>query len=1034
MDSVPAVLTGTYDTRLVLVSVLIAILAAGAALDLAGRVTLAQGKARFWWLTLGATAMGTGIWSMHYIGMLAFQLPVVVLYDWPTVLISLLAAVVASWVALFVVSRETMTMSQAVTGSLFMGGGIAAMHYIGMHAMRLPAMCDYSTLGVWVSISLAVIIAFAALQMSFIFRGATGWSWYKVGTAVTMGGAIPVMHYVAMAAVTFVEMPPDGVDLTHAIGISDLGVLSITGVTLIILGLVFIISTVDRRFSNQSLALQSSEQRLRLIVETALDAFLEINTDGVITDWNAHAEEAFGWRRAEAIGIQIDAIIVLDRDSDGGRQLREIFGASEPTDLAHRIEVLARHRDGREFPAEMILSAIRLGSRITYAAFVHDVTERKQAEQEREQAKAAAEAGNRAKSEFLANMSHEIRTPMNGVVGMTELLLDTPLDSMQRDYAESIRDSGNALLTVINDILDFSKVEAGKLELELLEVDLRDTFEDVARLLSIQAHAKGLEVTTQIDPRLPPLVKADAGRVRQILLNLAGNAIKFTRAGEVALEIKVLESAPRGTHVRCEVRDTGIGIPVDRQKALFTPFTQVDTATTRKFGGTGLGLSIVRRLADLMGGEAGVESTQGVGSTFWFTAWFRTAALPPRAFSAPPAMLQGQRIIMVDDNATNRKVLMGQLLQCGVDPVSAGSAGEALMLMRQAAAAGRPFDAALLDHQMPDCDGAELGRIISNDDTLDSTRLILLTSSGQRGEGQLFADIGFAGYLMKPVAQRDLTECLMLALASGADTWRTHAQPIITGHALRTQRSHFRNRILLAEDNIVNQKVAVRLLEKLNYRVTVVEDGAAAVAHWKSGTFDLILMDCQMPEMDGYEATREIRRLEGGTHHIPIVALTAHAIKGSEAKCINAGMDDCLTKPIDSERLDACLEKYLPGTFPDAAGTSQEPPVDWESLLDSFGGDTAFARKLVELFVSNGNELLAAIPEALRRGDYEAVRAAAEELKGATANMRARAANSVAALCEAAAGSRDVSKASALAEKLKNEMQRTIAYLQFKLA
>jgi len=1035
MDSVPAILTGTYDMPLVAVSVLMAILAAGAALDLAGRVTLARGTARFWWLTGGAAAMGTGIWSMHYIGMLAFQLPVVVLYDWPTVLISLFAAVAASWVALFVVSRDTMTMPQAVTGALCMGGGIAAMHYIGMEAMRLPAKCDYSEAGVWMSVILAIIIAFAALQMSYIFRGATGWSWYKVGTAVTMGGAIPIMHYVGMAAVAFVEAPPDRVDLTHAIGISDLGILSITSVTLIVLGLVFVIATIDRRFSTQSRALQSSERRFRLIVETALDAFLELDTDGVITDWNAHAEEAFGWRRVEAIGMKIDAVIVLERESAGSRELREIFDTPQPGGHTHRVEVMARQRDGNEFPAEMTLSAIRLGTQIAYAAFIQDVTGRKQVEKEREAAKAAAEAGNRAKSEFLANMSHEIRTPMNGVIGMSELLLDTPLDSMQRDYAESIRDSGNALITVINDILDFSKVEAGKLELELLEVDLRDTFEDVARLLSIQAHGKGLEVTAQIDPRLPPLVKADAGRVRQILLNLAGNAIKFTRAGEVALEIKVIDSGPRGTQVRCEVRDTGIGIPIDRQKALFSPFTQVDNSTTRRFGGTGLGLSIVRRLAELMGGESGVESAQGEGSTFWFTAWFGLASEPQQAFSPPPAALQGQRVIMVDDNATNRKVLMGQLLQCGVDPVSAGSAGEALMLMRQAAGAGRPFDAALLDHQMPDCDGAELGRIIVNDEILESTRLILLTSSGQRGEGQLFADIGFAGYLLKPVAHRDLTECLMLALASEADTWRMHAQPIITRHALRAQRSYFRNRILLAEDNIVNQKVAVRMLEKLNYRVTVVEDGRAAVAHWRSGAFDLILMDCQMPQMDGYEASREIRRLEAGTRHIPIVALTAHAIKGSDAKCLAAGMDDHLTKPIDSEKLDACLEKYLPGTFPGAGDTGQEPPpVDWDSLLDSFGGDTAFARKLVELFVSTGNELLASIPEALRRGDYEAVRAAAQELKGATANMRALAANSVAAMCEAAAGSQDVGKASALAEKLKDEMQRTIAYLQFKLA
>jgi two-component system sensor histidine kinase/response regulator len=329
----------------------------------------------------------------------------------------------------------------------------------------------------------------------------------------------------------------------------------------------------------------------------------------------------------------------------------------------------------------------------------------------------------------------------------------------------------------------------------------------------------------------------------------------------------------------------------------------------------------------LMDGESGVESSPGMGSTFWFTAWFGPASQPAPAYNTPPAELAGQRVIMVDDNATNRKVLMGQLLQCGVDPVSAGSAGEALMLMRQAAAAARPFDAALLDHQMPDCGGAELGRIIINDETLESTRLILLTSSGQRGEGQQFADIGFAGYLLKPVAQRDLTECLMLALASDSDTWRTRGQPIITRHALRAQRARTQNRILLAEDNVVNQKVAVRLLERLNYRVTVVQDGAAAVAHWKSGTYDLILMDCQMPEMDGYEATREIRRLEGGTRRIPIVALTAHALKGADQKCFAAGMDDYLTKPIDSNELDVCLEKFLPGAFPDG---NQESPPDWD--------------------------------------------------------------------------------------------------------
>jgi two-component system sensor histidine kinase/response regulator len=779
-----AALIGFYDQRLVVLSIFIAILAAGAALDLAGRVTSARGVARAWWLGGGALAMGTGIWAMHYIGMLAFQLPVPVLYDWPTVLCSLLAAVLASWVALFVVSRQTMNWPQALFGSLFMGGGIAAMHYVGMEAMRLPAMCHYSAALVALSVALAVGIALAAMWMTFALRG-SAWSGQKVAAAVTMGGAIPVMHYVGMAAASFIPMPLQLSSLRHAIGISDLGIAGITVVTMLILGMVFLTATADRRLGMQARALLSSQQRFRLIVETALDAFLEIDPSGVLSDWNAHAQHTFGWSRSEAIGKRIEEMIVLPGDVTGIQGLQDILDRTHSANLPQRVEVIARHRDGHEFPAEMMLSAIRWGDSNVFAAFVHDVTARKLAEQEREAAKVAAEGGSRAKSEFLANMSHEIRTPMNGVLGMTELLLDTQLDAVQRDYAETIRDSGAALLTIINDILDFSKLEAGKLELEQLDLNLRDTFEDVARLLSFEARAKGLEVTVEVDPALPVLVQGDAGRVRQILLNLAGNAIKFTNQGKVSLAARVLATGAFGTRVRCEVRDTGIGIAADRQRSLFTPFTQVDASTTRRFGGTGLGLSIVRRLAELMGGEAGVDSVAGVGSTFWFTALF--------------APVVGER------EGQLRRVQSVRSVQ-PVERVSANSAAPVVATRR---APGSP------------------------------------------------------------------------------------------------------NRVLLAEDNAVNQKVAVRLLEKLDCRVQVVGDGRAAVAAWQTGAFDLILMDCQMPELDGYEATRAIRRIENGKSHIAIVALTAHAMTGDNERCRNAGMDDYLTKPISRTKLAACLDNFL---------------------------------------------------------------------------------------------------------------------------
>ena len=601
------------------------------------------------------------------------------------------------------------------------------------------------------------------------------------------------------------------------------------------------------------------------------------------------------------------------------KQLAEQFYTNDrlviTSNTAVHREEPGRNAQGEEFV--ILTSKIPLhdatGNVIGLVGIGRDITARVRAEAATALALREAELANKAKSEFLANMSHEIRTPMNGVLGMTEILMDSDLDANQRDCTRTILNSAKALLTVINDILDFSKIEAGKLEIEKLDMDLRTTVEDAARVLAVQAHHKGLELIVNIDSSLPDWVRGDPGRFRQILLNLAGNAIKFTEHGEICINVKLLEQDQKGTHIRCEVIDTGIGIAPDRLKTLFAPFSQADSSVTRRYGGTGLGLSISRRLAELMDGEAGGESVEGKGSRFWFTAQFDAAdentVITQRLL---PVALNDRRIIAVDDNATNRKVLAGQLSHCGTTATFASSAAEGLQLMTEAASRGQPFEIALLDHDMPNCTGAELGMMITADPHLKGTRLIMLTSSGSLGDSGHFADIGFSGYLLKPVSQRDLIDCLMLVL--NENHTGSHAA-IVTRHQLRERRARDRiqqkYRVLVADDDMVNQKVARRMLQSLDYEVGVANNGREAIAAWQSGGYDIILMDCQMPIMDGYSATREIRQLEKGGAQIPIVALTANAMKGAEAECKAAGMDDYLTKPIERARLELCLQQLL---------------------------------------------------------------------------------------------------------------------------
>ncbi|MEE9146194.1 MAG: response regulator [Candidatus Tectomicrobia bacterium] len=650
-----------------------------------------------------------------------------------------------------------------------------------------------------------------------------------------------------------------------------------------------------------------AEEKARWFVESAPEAMLIVNNTGKIVLANAQAEQVFGYDREALLAQPIEKLIP-ERGRLNPAGHREAFcTAPHVRAMETGMELYGLHKEGREFPAEVSQRSIEIQGETLVSCSIRDITKRKQAEAELQTAREAAEAANHAKSQFLASMSHEIRTPMNGMIGMAGLLLGTELTGEQREYAELVRHSGAALLTIINDILDFSKIEAGKLDVEEVDFELRTTVEDVLELLAEQAHVKGLELTCLIHAEVLGWVRGDPGRLRQILTNLVGNAVKFTETGEVVVKVTRTTEFPTESLIRFAVTDTGIGIPPEAQDRLFQAFTQGDGSTTRRYGGTGLGLVISKQLVELMGGTIGVESAPSQGSTFWFSVQFKKCSALHTVVPPDPSVMRDLRVLCVDDNATNRTILEAWLSAWGMQVDCTADGPRALARLQTASRNAQPYDLAILDHQMPGMDGMTLAREIKADAAISAVRLILLTSFGKRGDGEATRRGGFDAYLTKPLRQSHLYDGIMTVMGTAA----TASTPLITRHSMAEAKAQIRARVLIAEDNVVNQKVAVRLLEKLGCRVDVVANGREAVEATARITYDLMFIDCQMPEMDGYEATAAIRAREAQTgNHIPIIAMTANAMQGDREKCLETGMDDYLSKPVMSQDLATMIQKW----------------------------------------------------------------------------------------------------------------------------
>jgi len=807
--------------------------------------------------------------------------------------------VIASGIALHVVSQPRLTVVSTLVGGGAMGTAISAMHYSGMEAMRMRAICQWHPGIVALSLVIAVVVSFAALLLAFRFRSdARTLSPLKLVSAAGMGVAVAGMHYTGMAAATFMPSHMVHGSMRWAVDVSSLGIAGLALVTFMVLALALVTSIAGQHFSSQERQIQAEQLRYRSLFDRSLAGVFRTTSAGTLVDCNDALAHLLGFESREAL-LAHPAMIDRYFTPDDRQALMA------PLRAAGRVagfEVKMRRRDDR--PVWALVSATMLdddrGTPDLIEGTVIDITDRKRAEQFLRQASEAAEAANRAKSEFLANMSHEIRTPMNGIIGMTELALSTELSPDQRDYLEMVQISAESLMGLLNDILDFSKIEARKLDLESIDFDFASMVDDMLRSLALRAHQKGLELVYHPSPDVPPYLVGDPARLRQILVNLLSNAIKFTEAGEVALEAAIERSEAGTARLHFIVRDTGVGVSAEKQATIFEAFSQADTSTTRRYGGTGLGLAIVSHLTALMGGRIWVESTPGIGSRFHVVVSFGESVHRPLNVRTPElAELEGQLVLVVDDNATNCRILHDLMVHWKMVPTVVDRGDDALTAMTRAVERGTPYALVLLDHHMPGMSGMEVAQQIRDSAALTPSVVLMLSSTDQQS-GAHATSLGIAASLTKPVRRAALLHAILAAFGRSAQP----AAPVIAAVPTAPVTSRRALKVLLAEDNAVNTRLMRAILEQRGHVVQAVANGRSAVAAAAKSTFDVVLMDVQMPEMDGFEATAAIRRADSGSAiRVPIIALTAHAMKGDREACLAAGMDGYLAKPIHAPAL-----------------------------------------------------------------------------------------------------------------------------------